>query len=250
MIDPPKAAITPWDAAASFGNTEKAFDHLKSYHPYGQNTPRTQIEKVAKTLDSTLSKKDPLDNSFPMTSGPGPKQPKMPEYSRKIKPWNASGGSYSPVSDITSPSMLIGVTPPSKLNFNPQIKPWGAVSPSSEASVLLPAAAASNNDSSSAGGKIKPVKFMASQGTFGGNPQPSREVPGYGPVNGTTNGLSAPGASAAAPPMMPSPTPSAGSYHSVGAGSHHSAGAGSHHSAANSVPPPQEISEDAGVCDL
>ena len=29
MIDPPKAAITPWDAAASFGNTEKAFDHLK-----------------------------------------------------------------------------------------------------------------------------------------------------------------------------------------------------------------------------
>ena len=31
MVDPPKANISPWDACAEYGTTEKAFDHLRTY---------------------------------------------------------------------------------------------------------------------------------------------------------------------------------------------------------------------------
>ena len=74
-----------------------SFSGLYSYRPYGKNTPKTEIiERVANNLESALARKDPLDSSQMLTSGPGARQPQMPEYSRKIKPWAGASGSDSP----------------------------------------------------------------------------------------------------------------------------------------------------------
>ena len=70
MIDPPKPALTPWDAAAR-GDMNKAFDHLDDYMKLKKGGLK---EQVAVNLSVSANKRG--------SSGV------LPDYTRKIQPWD------------------------------------------------------------------------------------------------------------------------------------------------------------------
>ena len=74
MIDPPKAKITPWDAAAEYGTIEPAFEHLGTYFkqrdaldsqgdeglsPGSINSPATPLNPYSSTTPFTPQKTSP-----------------------------------------------------------------------------------------------------------------------------------------------------------------------------------------------
>jgi hypothetical protein len=72
MIDPPKPALTPWDAAAR-GNIDKAFDHLDDYMKMKRGNDK--LDEVAASLSTKR----------------GGSTATMPDYMRKIQPWDQPG---------------------------------------------------------------------------------------------------------------------------------------------------------------
>ena len=57
MIEPPKAAMTPWDAMASFGDVDRAFTHLESYMEAKRGgAVKNQVAKGVKAAASTTYK--------------------------------------------------------------------------------------------------------------------------------------------------------------------------------------------------
>ncbi|KAK2151829.1 hypothetical protein LSH36_349g01000 [Paralvinella palmiformis] len=89
MIDPPKPKMTPWEAAArNDGDVQKAFDHLRGYNPYG----RSMTGELASNLDGAAQKNSYTapPNVVPAagSSTAGEQSSKLPDYMRKIKPWN------------------------------------------------------------------------------------------------------------------------------------------------------------------
>jgi uncharacterized membrane protein (UPF0136 family) len=53
MIEPPKAAMTPWDAMANYGTVEKAFTHIDSYMDLKKGAAPKSV--VAKTVKAAAS---------------------------------------------------------------------------------------------------------------------------------------------------------------------------------------------------
>ena len=88
MIEPPKPAMTPWDSAATYGTTERAFEHID---PYLAAKRGGYNSAVAKSLDLAAQRSyttpyRPQAAGVPVNK----REPKLPEFSSRIKPW--SGG--------------------------------------------------------------------------------------------------------------------------------------------------------------
>ena len=87
MIDPPKPAMTPWDSAAAYGSTERAFEHLDPYLAMKRGGYQSD---VAKSLDlaaqrSYMTPFRPEPVGIPVNK----KDSRMPEFSSRIRPWAA-----------------------------------------------------------------------------------------------------------------------------------------------------------------
>ena len=78
MIDPPKPAMTPWDSAAAYGSTEKAFEHIDPYLAMKRGGYQSE---VAKSLD-LAAQRSYMTPFRPQAVG-------VPVNKRAARPWAA-----------------------------------------------------------------------------------------------------------------------------------------------------------------
>lgn len=114
MIELPKAAMTPWEAAIDNpeGNLEKAFSHLDGYFAAkskarAADSLQGMVPQAKPDLftPSAASATGSLSPASTVSSGP----PRMPDYTRKIKPWGSQGAdAASPAGASSSPQSWSG----------------------------------------------------------------------------------------------------------------------------------------------
>ena len=98
MVELPKAEMSPWEAAVDnpYGNLDKAFSHLDGY--FAAKTKARVQDTLNSAVPPPMKKVDPFHGASPAAAGSlspsstassgGPSR--MPDYTRKIKPWGAS----------------------------------------------------------------------------------------------------------------------------------------------------------------
>lgn len=147
MIEIPKPAMTPWEAAMEHGGrVDRAFDHLEGI---------TFTKKAGYPGGPTVPLQDLASPASSVGSGPA----RMPEFSRKIKPWGSdqtdapsapTPAGFKPVQPaMGAPVKKPGPPPPRKPWQNQEAGGGGGGQP-----WAMP-------DASGAGGSFRPVKFKA-----------------------------------------------------------------------------------------
>lgn len=157
MIEVPKAPMTPWDAAVQdpSGNLDQAFTHLEGYFE-----AKSKV-RAANSLQGVMPAAPPplpvlTHNTTSSTAGSGPSR--MPDYTRKIKPWGGAGPEASSPAGSSSSQSWSGshdspAAPPPPTLPRPAAPSWAQQQSSPASSSTM----STNNN-------FRPVKFTPAPG--------------------------------------------------------------------------------------